>query len=290
VVSNTGASFFSRPKGWLALASIGFVLFFFFLVIGFPYDRLAEFIAAEVKQSAGVQLTIGELGPSLHLQGLGLRAKNVGIEGSPGDPQAAEPYYLDRATVRAAWSTSWLRGRPAIHADLKGPLGRLSGTYTMGPEFGWDGVLEGVDLAAPPIREMLPNVYLTGRGDAEMNVKRGLLGPEGSVLFELTEGSVAFGDFPLAIPYENVAGSLVLGNETYLTIEELKVEGPLLSADVTGSIESSSLFLEAPMDLTIQMQVNEDLQIPLESAGVRFDKDGLARVRISGTPDEPIIN
>jgi type II secretion system protein N len=216
--------------------------------------------------------------------GPGVRATDVRVESGGSN------YRFDHASLRAAWSTSWLRGRPAVHADIDGPLGAVVGTYTMGPGVGWEGVLDGVDLAAPPIRQMLPTVHLTGIGGAEMDVVQGLSGPEGWVRFELTEGSIAFGDFPLAVPFETIAGSVTLGNESYLTIEELKIAGPLLTADVTGSIESAPRFADAQLQLQVQVEAQSDVQFALASAGVRFDKEGSARVRISGTPRQPRIH
>jgi len=277
----------SLPLRLTAVAFAGFVIFLFFVVTGFPYDRLAEYIAVEVERASGLRLTIGDLGPTLHPQGPGIRARNVDIEGDRANPHV---YHVDRATLRAAWSTSWLRGQPAVHAEIAGPLGVVIGTYTMGPEFGLEGVLEDIDLEAPPIREMLPNVYLTGRGGGALNVKQTLSGPQGWVRFELAEGSVAFGDFPLAIPYESIAGSMLLGDESYLTIEDLTIKGPLFSAEVEGSVESAERFADATLNITIQIQAESDLQIPLASAGVRFDKDGSARVRISGTTIQPVIH
>jgi len=283
-VAGGGVAFPSGPLRFVALAFAGFALFLIFVVIGFPYDRLAEYITAKLEQSSGLRVTIGELGPTLHLQGPGVRATNVGVEGD------GAIFHADHASLRAAWSTSWLRGQPAIHAEVASPLGAVIGTYTMGPEYAWEGVLEDVDLEAPPIREMLPNVYLTGRGGAALHVKQGLSGPEGWVRFEFAEGSVAFGDFPLAIPYESVVGSMLLGAEAFLKIEELTMTGPMLSANVTGSVESAGRFADATLDLAIQIQAESNLRIPLESAGVRFDKDGSARVRITGTPDQPEIH
>ena len=269
---------------FLALAIAGITLVLIFIAIGFPYERLAEFIAAEVQRSSGVRVTFGDLGPSLQLMGPAIRGTDVSIQGSGSD------YRFDRALLRPAWSPSWLRGRPAIHADLEGPLGSVEGTYTMGPELGWDGVLEGIDLEAPLIRQILPTVHLTGSGAVEMDVKRGLSGPEGWVRFELAEGSIAFGDFPFAIPFERIAGSMTLGDESFLTIEELNLEGPLMNADVTGSVESAPVFADALLNLQVQIQAQPDVQNSLASAGVRFDKDGSARVRISGTPLQPLIH
>ena len=283
-MARQGTPRLSGPLRFLGLAIAGTVLVLMFITIGFPYDRLAEFITAEVRRSSGVGITIGDLGPSLQLGGPGVRATDVGIVGAGSDYQA------DRAILRAAWSTSWLRGRPAIHADIEGPLGAIVGTYTMGLEVAWEGVLTGINLEAPPIRQLLPIVDLTGSGDAELKVKQGLSGPEGWIRFELSEGSIAFGDYPLAIPYESIAGSVTFGDESFLAIEELKLVGPLMTAEVAGSIESASRFAEAPLNLQIQIQAESDLQIPLASAGVRFDKDGSARVRIAGTPLQPLIH
>ena len=79
-----------------------------------------------------------------------------------------------------------------------------------------------------------------------------------------------------------VKAKTIIGDESFLAIEELKIAGPLLTADVTGSIESAPRFADALLNLQVQVEAQSDVQFALASAGVRFDKEGSARVRISG--------
>ena len=284
MAAKVGSTPFSGPLRFVALCVAAGIMVLAFIVVGFPYPQLADRIASEVQRSLGAQVAIRDLGPSLQLKGPGFKAGGLRIDTASG-----KPLEFERAHLRPAWSLSWLRGRPALHATIEGPPGNARGTFTLGSEPGFAGEINDVDLEALPLQALFSDLHLAGIIGIEMDVQRGLSGPEGWVRFELLDGSVAFGDFPLAIPYERILGSGTLGDEAFLEIENLKLDGPMMTADITGTIGSAPSLSIAPLKLQLQISAEPAIQNSLASAGVRFGGDGSARVRVSGTLQRPII-
>ena len=85
----------------------GVLLIAFFLIRGFPYDKLGDLIAKRIEQSHGIHLTVGDVGPALQLAGLALEGTGLRVTFPDQSPQQ-----IDRALVRPAWSLSWLTGEP----------------------------------------------------------------------------------------------------------------------------------------------------------------------------------
>ena len=75
----------SRPLKGAGIALAGAVLIAGFIVAGFPYARLGEYIEAEVQQATGVALAIGTLEPRLGFAGLGLQASDLSLRWPEGE-------------------------------------------------------------------------------------------------------------------------------------------------------------------------------------------------------------
>ena len=270
-----------RPL-WLAALALGLILLF--VTLGFPYERLSSFVSSRVGELTGARVTIRELGPSLHLAGPGFTGK--GIHATLASGRSLE---FDRAVMRPAWSLSWLRGRAAIYTQLEGPVGSAVGVFTTGVGGGYAGELLAADLARLPLVALWPGASFEGQVDAEIDVRREPGGPQGWASFDAVDGSIALAGFPLAVPFEQLSGSLRFGEDAFLEIETVTLDGPLLSAEVTGRVEKALAFDRAPLHLQIQLTAEPAIRSALRAAGVRLGEDGTARVRIGGSPSRPTV-
>ena len=107
-----------RPLLVIGVPCAGLLLTAFFLFRGFPYDQLADLIVRRFEQSQGTRLVIGEIAPVMQMAGPALEGTGLRATLPSGDL-----VQIDRALIRAAWSTSWLTGDPAVHLELDGPAG-----------------------------------------------------------------------------------------------------------------------------------------------------------------------
>jgi type II secretion system protein N len=262
----------------------GVLLVAFFIYWGFPYDRLATRIEMEAGRALDARVEIQEIGPRLALLGPGFQAR--GVRALWRDGRTLE---LDRAAVRPAWSLSWLRGHPALYAELEGPPGALSGTWSR--DGAWQGELDDVDLSALPLATVLPGAGAQGRlnADVDLRVKDAL--PEGTVTFQAHSGSLQLPNLPMPIPFETLEGDLVFGDESSrVQVNSLSLSGPVLSASGQGTVGRAERFAQAPLDLSLEIQARQEgVQSLLRSAGLQLDRKGSARLRISGSVRAPQV-
>ncbi len=274
----------SRWVRFGAIPAAGFTLTLFFIFVGFPYTQLADYLATRLGQQSGVSLAMVSLGPSLALQGPGLEATGVTLRLASGDE-----IELDRARVRPAWSLSWFRGAPAVHAVLTGPLGEADGVFTLNGAGSWQGELHQVDLAELPLSDLWPGLDAEGLVDASLDLRLGDQGVEGWAAFEAFEGSLILPDIPVAVPFTRIEGALALGGESILKVDSLHLDGPLLRADVTGHIAQASNLASAALNLLVEIDSEPGIRPLLESAGLRIGRDGKARLRLGGTLESPTL-
>ncbi len=266
----------------LWIAGAGMLLTFLFFVWGFPGDALARFLETRLAAS-GLSVAIESAGPSLHLLGPGVTARGVRAA-----PPGAEPLRFDRLELRPGWSPSWLRLRPAWHVELRGPTGGAEGVLTSGPVAGFAGELVDVDLHALPLASAWPGAALDGRLDAELDLARGLDGPEGDLAFTARAGTLTVPGFALAVPFETLQGDLKLGGEARVLVRSLELAGPMLRAEVSGSIAKAPRFEMAELQLQIQLRAEPSVRGALASQGLALGSDGSVRIRVSGTPARPV--
>ena len=273
-----------RPLFVIGVPCAGLLLIAFFLIRGFPYDQLADQIVRRVEQSQGTRLMIGELAPVMQMAGPALECTGVRATLSNGDL-----LQIDRALVRAAWSTSWLTGDPAIHVELEGPEGGAMGTLQWNGSTSWSGNVWDVDTTLPPLAELVPVVRLAGMLDARIDVRIGELGSEGSIYFEVRDGSLSLANTPLSLPFELLSAELELGGDRYLTLESLDIEGSLVTGTGFGEIAHAETFEQAPVSLELELKIDPTLSTKLRAAGLRVNRTGLTKVRVSGTVAQPTI-
>jgi len=256
----------------------------FFMVLRFPYDRLADVLAARLERDSGTRITLGHVSPGWVRWAPGLEATDVRVQQPDGTR-------LDfaRVAARPALSFSWLSGAPALATEIESPLARVSGVVTLGPEAGFSGSVRDADLSQVPIEGLGARAHLEGTAEAEIDVVRTREGPQGSVRFVAREGSFAHPQLPLALPYQEIHGEVVLGGDHWAEIRELVLDSPIASGDVGGTIGRSASFSSAPLDLRLDLTVGEAIRGSLGAQGVDVGRDGRIQSHIQGTPARPVV-
>jgi type II secretion system protein N len=277
-----------RPVRYVGLPIAFVLLTLFFIFLGFPYDRIEENLTAQIREATGSEVEIESLGPHLGLLGPGLEARGV-----TAYPPGIRPISFERVVLRPAWSLAWLRADPAIHLDLVSPLGSASGAVILGSERGFDGRVQNLDLAALPLEAWLGGGRVDGRLAADADLLMGLEGPGGSLEFEVTDGSVSLPNLPIGLPFERLSGELRFGDETYLSVDRLELEGPILTARVSGALGEGGRggIRSAPLDLQVEVDVKGSaIRTTLRGLGVRLDRDGTASFGVAGTLSNPVLD
>ncbi len=267
----------------LGVPIAGVLLTAFFFFMGFPWDGLRDAVASQASRASGARVTIAELAPSFTLFGPALAAR--GVSATLADGTVIQ---LDRARLRPAWSPAWIRGHPAVAIDLEAPQGRVRGTVFAGAEPGFDGRLERVSLAALPLASFAPDLALDGTGEADVDLRSGAEGPVGSVEVSVSDGSIGLPGMPVALPFESLAGRGELGGDAWLVVEELALDGPMLSLEGSGTIGKSPSLERAPLNGKLVVDVREQSVRPMvRQLGLRLDRAGHAEVDLGGTLGQP---
>ncbi len=273
-----------RPLLVFGLPVAGVLLVAFFIYLGFPYHKLGDRIATEIQRSSGVRIDFEDIGASLQLVAPGIEATGVRATLSDGSS-----YRIERAMLRPAWSLAWFRGTPAVYAEVESELGGAAGTLLLGEAGGWSGELSQVAIGRIPIPPLEAVGNIDGRLDATIDLVLAEAGPEGSIEFAATEGSVGLAKFPMDIPFETLSGELSFGGEAFISIERLELDGPMLTASLTGKVLQAASFAQAPMRLEAELTAEPNLRPAFKNAGVRVDREGNSKVRITGTVESPMV-
>ena len=280
----------SRVPRWLIRLSYPVAAAFltlFFIVIGFPYDRLAVRLGQEAESALDLRLRIGELSPHIGLGGLGITASEV-LAKSPDGPTIV----IQELVMRPAWSLAWLRGQPAIYLDLTSDMGDASGIVTTANEGPWQGRLEGVRLDALPL-EIVEELGMDGSLDATFDLRRGPPEQggqlEGRMDFELRNGSFSSEGLPLALPLERLQGHLDFGGESYVTLTDVSLEGPLLEGTLEGGVGHAQTLASQSLAIDLAFRVRDDSLAGMLGGLSSPGADGLHRLQVTGTIAEPTI-
>jgi type II secretion system protein N len=257
----------------------------FFVLIGFPWERVRERVAHQIGAATGSTLTIGSLAPAFGLFGPGFQASHVVVSWPDG-----RRFDLAEARVRPAPSLSWLRLRPALYVDAQTPQGRTSGKLTLGTPYRFAGSLSDIQLAALPTAQLIPGASLEGHAQLDGDLELRSDGPRGELRFEASEGSLTIPGLPIALPYTTLHGTLRFADETAIAIESLVLDGPMLSAQASGTLARAPQLQTAPLDMELRLEARDaSLRPLLAQAGLRVGPDGSATVKITGTPSRPIL-
>jgi len=267
----------------LAVGAGCFVLTLIFLLAGFPYDRLESRGVMAIERVVGGRMSFAESEQVFGLSGPAFEWRDVRITGA-----TARPLDLDRLRARLAWSSSWLRGVPAFHIELEGPNGSAVGVVSLGSRPSLDGRLEQFDLAVLPDDWTVSGIDLLGLADAEIEVTGGDQWL-GEVALSVTNGSLSGGRFRSGVPFHELSGKLQLAGDNRTEITSLHVTGPLLTADITGSIGPAANPGEAPLDLAVELDADPRATGLLRSFGIRLRTKGIQHLKVSGTVDAPKV-
>jgi type II secretion system protein N len=272
-----------RPLIAIGVPCAGVLLVAFFLIRGFPYDKLGELIANQIEQSHGIHLAIGDVSPTLQLAGLALEGTLLQATFPEQSPQQ-----IDRALVRPAWSLSWLTGEPAFHVELESPSGRADGTLRWNGDASWVGTIRDARPELPPIADWIPIGGLEGSLEATLDVSMGETGLEGLVEFEIRDGSITMPGFSGPLPFESLTGAVSLGGDAYAKVTSLSFEGPSASGSGSGKIGRAEQLEQAPIGFEFQLEIKPELARAVQG-GVKINPGGDALAKISGTVAEPKI-
>jgi type II secretion system protein N len=284
VAPEAGRTALPRPLLLVGVPVAGVLLVSLFIYRGFPYDKLGDRIKAETQRAGAVRIDFQDVGPSLHLAGPGIEATGVRATLSNG-----ETFRFERTMLRPAWSLAWLRGAPAVYAEIESEAGNAVGTFILGETGGWSGDLEQVDVGKLPLSQFAHIGTLDGLLEASVDILLGEQGPEGSMTFEARDGAIGLADFPMQIPFEKLSGELLFGDDAYVAVERLNLEGPMMSAGVTGNVLQAASFSEAPLRLEIEIEAKPAIGAAMQSAGIRIGRNGKAKARITGTVAKPKV-
>ncbi|MFB3117520.1 MAG: type II secretion system protein GspN [Myxococcota bacterium] len=273
-----------RPLIAIGVPFVGVLLIAFFLIRGFPYDKLGELIANRIEQSHGIHLAIGDVGPVLQLAGPALESTQLRAQ----FPNRS-PLQIDRALVRPAWSLSWLTGEPALHVELESPSGIAEGTLRWNGVASWVGTIRDARPELPPIADWIPIGGLEGILEATLDVSMGELGLEGLVTFKVRDGSITLPALAVPLPFESLTGAISLGGDPYARVTSLSFEGPVSSGSGSGTIGRAERLEQAPITFEFQLDIKPSLSRAVSAAGVKVNPGGDAVGRISGTVAKPKI-
>jgi type II secretion system protein N len=269
----------------LAIAVAAFVLTTFFLISGFPYDRLAPRLAAKLENLTGARVAIGGLDLGLSWLAPQIRASQVQVTW-PG----AKPVAFDSLRLRPALSISWFRGAPALGIEVTSAMGEADGTVVVGALPAFDGELRNVSLALLPIGDVAAGASIDGRADATIDLAMSDAGPQGTVVFEAKNGSVTLPMLPIGVPFEKLTGDLELGGDLVANLASFDLAGPLVALTASGTVGKAATRELSPLALQARVEAREPaLRSMLESQGVALDANGAAAVTIDGTLGAPNI-
>jgi type II secretion system protein N len=271
----------------LALAVGCALLTAFFFAARFPYDRFREALVTQLGAAAGAEVQIGALTGGLGLGGITLVAAPATLLWPAG-----ARLELTRVALRPAWSFSWLRGRPALHLDLRAPAGHLAGTLWPGEPAAFEGGVRELVLEQLP-SELLAAAQgfaLTGRLDAEadLSLAGGVLG--GELRLDVRDGAVAAPGSPISIPFERLQAELGVEEGGALRIDSASLEGPMLEGSAKGRVGLAPDLEQAALDVEIDLQVADpSLRGLLAPLGVRIDGEGRSRLHLQGSLGSPVL-
>jgi type II secretion system protein N len=282
--SRRGAFSLSGPAR-TGIIALGCVLLTLFLIYrGFPYERLGESLARSLSLSTRSRVTIQELRPRLQLAGPGVEITGVHVITADGTR-----WSIDQARLRPAWSLSWLRLEPAFHTRIEVPGGLAEGILTLTEPAAWQGRLSEVDLARLPFASLWPGAAFSGTLEGRIDLHGSPSGPDGIVRLEATGGTLSLPGIDAAIPFDQLTAALKLGDDFLFRIQSLRIQSPLFSATVKGSVLRGRSIAEAAVDLQIQLTVQHVLRPAFKDAKIRVSPDGRATMRIGGTLVAPVI-
>ena len=114
------------------------------------------------------------------------------------------------------------------------------------------------------------------------------LGATGPLSFDANSGRIEHAMLPVGIDYERISADLMLGGGAIVAVHNFDLEGPALSASVTGSVLRGREPGEPQLDLAVEIEIkNPLLRAAVQGVGVRVDGRGRSAFSVRGTPSAP---
>ena len=110
----------------------------------------------------------------------------------------------------------------------------------------------------------------------------------GTVDFELRDGSFRTEDLPIALPFDRLHGQLRFGDDSYLTVSGVQIEGPLLEGTIEGRVGRGPPGRQ-PLSIAITYTLRDEELANLFGGMGRPGKDGRRKLSVSGTLSNPVI-
>jgi len=278
----------ARLPRWLLalvvpLAAVGLVGLFVFL--RFPFDRFGDVLARQTGEALGAEVALGELYPRWTVAGPGLVARAVAIRWPDGSRARVE-----EASLRPAWSLAWLEGSAALRLDAASDIGAIAGTLSVGAAPGFEGRLEGVKLARLPLDRFAAGASLDGTLDLQADLHWRARRPVGDARFAARDGSLAAPSLPIALPYDALHGRIRFGDDGAVALEDVSLEGPMVSAQAHGGTGPGPSLWLAPLRLDVHLEVSDrNLRPTFRSAGLALGPDGSVELRVRGNLAAPVV-
>jgi len=173
---------------------------------------------------------------------------------------------------------------------LESPSGIADGTLRWNGVTSWVGTLRNTQPELPPISDWIPIGRLEGLLDATLDVSMAELGPEGSVEFEVRDGTIYLPGIPgTPLVFESLTGVVSIGGDAYAKLVSLRFEGPLASGTGSGKIGRAERLDQAPIGFEFEFTVKPELSRALRAGGVQAQPSGEVVAKISGTVAKPKI-
>lgn len=264
-------------RGRIAVAFGALLLTLVFAATRFPWDRFAPVLSSAASEAAGVRVELGSLELAWGALGVAMIASDVRVDWPAGDGTR-----FAAVAVRPAASLGWLRGEPVLRVRTRGGPGDFDGIAGTTRVTGTLEVAEAGDLPwtiEPPI---------TGAFTSELDLAIATDRITGAVLLAGTGGSLLPPGLPIAIPFDQLTGTLRL-TERGLALDPVVVAGPLASGRVTGSIDPpGGRWQVAILDLVVDLDhFDPDLAAMIQSFGLKLAPG--TRITIQGTAANPRI-
>ena len=277
----------SRLKRGLRLGFGAVLLTALFVYLGFPYERLIQYVLDRSGDNQAVEISFESASSNLEWLGPGIEVEGITII-----PNAPPRIYLGRVALRPAWSFSWFRGVPSIHATVEALAGEIDASIQLEDPLHVIGTFFLMDASALPLPARGPEIPIRGPLEIDFDLSGSVGGDspiwEGTLALRGEDGSIVFPDFPVAIPYTELEGLIRLGGDSLLSVEVGRMEGPLVNATLSGIVNGDRLNKSAIVEMRVATESDDaSVQKAMRDLGLEVDPDGKAQLSLAGTLASP---
>lgn len=262
---------------WGALAFV--VLFLLFLGMGFPSDGLKSRTIAALERATGAKVVFQEIESVVEWGVPKLRFR----QGRLVWPSGLETH-VSYARVKPQFAWGWLIGRPRYALKVVSDFGAFRGSIAPHNE-AITGTFENVDLAKIPYDRLGVAIRGSGLLVATLRGERDDNAWIGAMNFRASDGTLQLGALPLPIPFDLSEGQLEIREREIQIIDNLRVDGPMGDAAISGSVARGGS--NASLDLDVDLKPKDpNMSRVFAGLGLQVNPNG-GRVHVSGTLRNP---